>query len=186
MLPTGHIAGGYLASLGAARALGVNIPDLAEPAFIAMGVFMAFAPDLDMFYSFYRKRRLYLDEESSRPGINHRHYVSHAPLLHLVISAFIVLVGIFLDSGGIQAAGVMWLFGTWSHFFLDSFGYGITWLWLFSDRVYSLYNTGDKISVPGTSFFQYWIDFLKSYIKRPEFYLEILVIVIAVYVYFQQ
>src|SRR3989338_6100078 len=183
MLPTGHIAGGYLASIAAAKIFGAELPELSQDSMIAFGAFMGFAPDLDMFYSFYRKKRMYFDENSANPEINHRHYNTHAPLLHLSIALAIFILGAVTHSPWVQAGGVMWLAGTWSHFFLDSFGYGITWLAPISSKVYSFYNSGNKISVPGRGFFQYWGDFLKAYSKRLEFYLELIVVIIALMVY---
>ena len=119
---------------------------------------------------------MWLDDETSLPGKNHRHYITHAPLFILALSA----IGFVL---GFQPLAIMFLFGAWSHYILDSFGYGVQWLWPFKKDLYSFINTGDKINVSGDEFLQYWTNFVKAYLRRPEPYLEVLVIIIAIIVF---
>ena len=184
MLPPGHITGGYLAALAAAKLFGQDIPELNSASFIAFGAFMGFAPDLDTFYKFHEAGRMY-DQEKGMDD-SHRRYHSHAPLFYLAIAALLFMAGISARSTALQAFAVMFLVGSWSHFFLDTFessGHGIRWLFPFTDRVFSFFPMLFKKAVGGNNFFEYWITFVKHYARRPEFYLEIAIIIIGLWVF---
>lgn len=169
MLPSGHIAAGYLVSLAAAKALQTS-----DPRLIAFGTFMAFAPDLDLFYKFSQVKRFYFDKDSDNAETTHRRLVTHAPLVYLLIS-----LGLLVFS---RELAVMFFVGSWSHFILDSSGYGIPWLYPFSKKLFSVMPINEETRSNGIGFIDYWVKFIKFYAKRPEFYLEILIIIIAVIV----
>lgn len=179
MLPTGHIAAGYLASLGVANLLAHKFNPLDDPSLIVFGTLIAAAPDLDLFYKFWRVRRFYFDKDSDNEKTTHRRLISHAPLLYLSLAA----VAFFLGNEFVKALSIMFLAGTWSHFILDSSGYGIPWLYPFSDKLFTLKPINEETRSNGTNFTDYWIRFLGFYSRRPEFYLEILIIITAVIVF---
>lgn len=170
MLPTGHIAAGYLVSEAVAKALHTS-----DPRLVALGTFMAFAPDLDMFYKFLQVKRFYLDKESDNEKTTHRRLITHAPLIYLSAAAVLFLFS--------REAAVMFLAGSWSHFILDTSGYGIPWLYPFTEKLYTLNPVKEETRSRGRGFTSYWLDFLRFYSKRPEFYLELLLILIAVCVF---
>lgn len=181
MLPPGHIAAGYLVSLGVAQLLVHNYRLLDDPGLIAFGALVAAAPDLDLFYKFFQVKRFYLDKESDNERTTHRRLISHAPLIYLAVAAIAFLLG----SDLVKALSIMFLAGTWSHFILDTSGYGIAWLYPFSSKLFTLKPINEETRSNGSGFTDYWMKFLNFYSRRPEFYLEILIILLAVYVFFR-
>jgi hypothetical protein len=177
MLPPGHIAGGYLTAYALVKLTGSQLTAHQQNFILAMGAFWGFAPDLDMFIGFFRHRHLTVLPN----GLNHRYLPTHAPLNWLIAGlAVIVLIP---DTFGRYLGLTIWL-GSWSHFLLDSFGYGIMWLWPLSKKVYSFKSVGIDYHNTEPNFFKYWIKFLLHYTYRLPFYLELIVIVSAVIVYF--
>jgi membrane-bound metal-dependent hydrolase YbcI (DUF457 family) len=182
VLPSGHIAAGYLVSLGAAELLGSQFPPLTEPSLIAFGTFMAFSPDLDMFYKFFRVKRFYFTSETDNPDNTHRHLLSHAPLLYLAVGLLAFLVGWQFGWVLLQSLAILFVLGSWSHFLLDSSGYGIKWLWPFNRKLYTVYPLHER-QYDESSFLRYWTNAVKQYLTRPESWLEILIILTAVAVF---
>ncbi|MBI4363220.1 MAG: metal-dependent hydrolase [Candidatus Doudnabacteria bacterium] len=116
MLPPGHIAGGYLTGKIASQ----FIPALNTPELLALTAFAGFLPDLDFFLVFIKAKKFVNTDES----INHRTFLTHAPLLYLLL--FVVCYLIFPEYRVLEFAFVI---GTWSHIFIYTFSSdGIQWL----------------------------------------------------------
>src|SRR3989344_7538032 len=81
MLPTGHIAAGYLTAFATIKILKPDFDQQQINQLLALGAFCGFAPYLDVFYAFFRQRSL-LVAHNSTP--NHRKYFFHAPVLWLI------------------------------------------------------------------------------------------------------
>ena len=177
MLPSGHIAAGYLAAYGA---LHLIKPELASGQFAQLlfwGAFFGFCPDLDMFYAFSKAKSFTLP----RKEINHRSYLTHRPLFWLGVGGLIFIPAVIYASAFWQMFALMVWLGTWSHFVLDSFKVGIQWLWPIKNNFYAFLTPGEREEGPKTSFFRYWAWFLNYYARenRRTFLLEILILLTA-------
>ncbi len=176
MLPPGHIAGGYLAAYALLKIAKPDLSGIQIQNLIYWSMFFSFAPDLDSFISFARGKALIVADQKH----NHRKYYSHAPVLWLIAGLLIY----FLSASvyGKTFGSIVWL-ASWSHFLLDSVDYGIMWLWPLSSKVYSLRNPEIVFDIPERGFFGYWWHFVKLYTGLFTFYLEILIVIAAFYVF---
>ncbi len=181
MLPTGHLAGGYLVSASALQILEAvyHIPN--ETLFLVIGLTASVIPDLDEFAAF-AKIGGFIGGDGK---ISHRKFFTHAPILHAVLASTLFIAGLFGGNLWIQIAALMYLLGTMTHFFLDSFAYGIMWLWPFTKKVYAFRLRERNLNIQTREFFPYWITFLKLYARDPVAWAEIAIIAAAVIVYFK-
>ncbi|OGE80234.1 MAG: hypothetical protein A2826_03145 [Candidatus Doudnabacteria bacterium RIFCSPHIGHO2_01_FULL_43_23] len=178
MLPTGHFAAGYLTTRLTIAGLIATFPQASDPRFWAIGLIASVIPDLDEFVVFYKVGRLTGDNK-----VPHRKFISHSPLLHLAIGAIAFLIANILGSQDWQLYSVLYVVGIWTHFVFDSFGYGIMWLWPFTPRLFSLRAREQDFQIKETKFFAYWLEFLKIYSKDLVFWLELIVIAVALVVF---
>ena len=174
MPPPGHIAAGYLV----ARALfHFNHPAFTSTQItnlIWLGTFFGFAPDLDFFYTLFRIKRWTVRED----GENHRNYVSHVPIIWLAAG----LAVYFLTSDPfVKYVGLLLWLGSWSHFILDTFSYGIMWAWPFSREVFAFKNKKIRIDIEEQRFLPFWIKFVQVYATKAwlSFSLEVGLIIAA-------
>ena len=178
MLPSGHIAAGYLVAYGTLHLIKPELAPSQYSQLLFLGAFFGFCPDLDAFYAFFEAKSLTV---TSQEGY-HRSYITHCPLFWLVLALvfFIFAANAFWQ----MFALLIWL-GTWSHFFLDSFNLGIKWLWPFTNKYYAFRNPGQKDDGPHLPFFAYWMWFLNYYKTEHSvtLYLEILILVTAAVVF---
>lgn len=172
MLPPGHIAAGFLTAEALLKITHPDLPTAQTSQLLWWGMFFGFAPDLDSFISFAKERAFFVTNKKN----SHRKMLTHAPLLWLAAGLAVVL---FAPSLYWKFAGLLLWLGSWSHFFLDTIQYGIMWLWPFNSRLYAFTDTERDYQINRRDFFGYWLTFLKSYAKQISFYLEILIIVIA-------
>lgn len=185
MLPPGHLAAGYLT---AKALLHFWHPALNQDQLNQMlwwGVFFGFAPDLDVFYLFFKSRAFKIDP---RKG-DHRLYCSHVPILWLAAGLLIFFVSFepFWKIFGLM----LWLC-SWSHFVLDSIQYGIMWLWPLNNKVYGLFPVASEAKVEKNileaiehTFFSYWVVYLKEYGKGLKISLTCeVIVVLAALIYF--
>lgn len=178
MLPTGHIAGGYLVTVGLIKLLKPDFSAAEQTQLYFWGMFWAFAPDLDIFY-FFLKNRNFLVAGREGKDSNHRKYYSHFPFLWLLAGIFwYFLTGTVFW----KFCSLLFVAGSFSHFFLDSIDYGIRWLWPLSNKLYALKNIEAKLVVEERNFFRHSLLFLKAYSKYLTFYLEIIIILSAIFV----
>ena len=173
MLPTGHIAAGFLTAFGVIKILKPDLGPHQVNQLCMMGAFWGFAPDLDVFYSFAKQKSL-LVSHSGTPI--HRKFFFHAPMVWLILGLSIFLFGssVYLKTFGL----IVWL-ASWSHFVLDSIEYGIMWLWPWKRKIYALWRAGEAWRIEEKNFFKHSFKFLYFYSKRISFYLEIVIILSA-------
>lgn len=179
MLPTGHIAGGYLTVHALIKVFKPELDNHQLNQLLLAGVFFGFAPDVDEFWFFLKNKSWLVAPDGAEK--HHRTYFTHAPLVWLITGLAIYVVGPteFLRWLGL----VVWL-AAWSHFVLDSFEYGVMWLWPVSHRLYAFKNAGrDPLVIKEKNFFKHSLKFLWGYTKRISFYLEILIILAAISIY---
>ena len=178
MLPPGHIAAGYLAAEITLRTFHFNLTPQETQHLIWLGTFFAFMPDLDFFVAFAKVRKLRIDNDKA----NHRRLITHAPFVWLVIS-IVFFVALSTDFG--RAASTLLLVGTWAHFILDS-EWGITWYWPFSDHLKpfsaEFYRKKYAESHPPKSldFWKYWSKLAWDYYRKPQAWIEIILVIIAI------
>lgn len=180
MLPTGHVAGGYLTGFVLLKFLKPDLTTVELNNLILWAIFFGFAPDLDVFWFFIKNKTILV--ASSTNETSHRKFISHAPALWLVVG-----LGIYFLASDLYTKyiGLMFWLGGWSHLVLDSIEYGVMWLWPFSTNIYALKNTAVAKPITEHGFIKHNITFLKFYSTRLTFYLEILVIITALAVYLQ-
>ncbi len=176
MLPSGHLAAGYLTTKLALDSLSKFYPQANDPRFWAMGMVAAIIVDLDSFYAFFKIG----SPIGSSKDINHRKFLSHAPLLHLGIGTLIFGAGRLLHYSDWELYGILYAVGMATHFLLDSFGLGLMWLWPFKNELYAFRRAGKDFETASETVFGYWRDFLKDYIRDFVFYLEAAVILSAI------
>lgn len=181
MLPPGHLAAGYLTAKTLLYFSHQHFTELQQSSLVGWSLIFGVAPDLDMFYSFFKERGYkVIGEEKPQ----HRKYISHAPILWLIAG---LLIYFFADSVYYKYIGLLFWLGSWSHFILDSFDYGIMWMWPFNKKIYSLRNREKNFpAIEGTkNVVSYFINFLKHYRRVITFYLEIFIIVSAIIIRFK-
>lgn len=175
MLPPGHLAGGYLATLAVLRLF--DVPVQGDTALLAFGMIASVAPDFDFLYAFAKTRSVTIDNARE----NHRRYYSHRPLVWFALSLPVILN----TEGYVRLFGILLFVGTWTHFLLDSLQYGVMWLWPFSHKLYALRDIGKDLDIADRRFFIFWKCFLTRYIS--EFRLaagcEVLLVVCALVVF---
>ncbi len=93
MLPTGHIAAGFLTAEAVIHFVHPAITLHQQHQLLLWGMFFGFAPDLDEFYYFIKNKNLLVSGEEGVKK-NHRQYYSHTPVLWLIagLSIYFLLV----------------------------------------------------------------------------------------------
>lgn len=174
MLPPGHVAAGYLTALLAVKVFKPEISSDQLNCVYWWGMFWAFSPDLDAFWAFFRSKSLKL-------GPEHRQFYSHRPLIWMFVG---ILLYLFVENSFWKFNIILLIFGSLSHFILDSIEYGVPWLWPINSKLFALINPGKTRFVnKEKSFIGYWLSFVKYYTTRPTFYLEIIIIILALVVF---
>lgn len=182
MVLPGHLAGGYLAtSAFLAVAPIAALSPTQTTAILVIGTLFGDSPDIDLLWFYIQKK---FNKSSDK---SHRDYITHTPIFWLIVSLIVVTIGLLDNSEFIQYIGWAVLCGSWSHFILDTIEYGIRWLWPFSNQRFTLRQVPEVLienEIPGTP--SYYVKYLKNvYIKRISFYLEILIVLIALFVIFK-
>lgn len=177
MLPPGHIAGGYLVVYSLIKIFQPPFSQVEMNQLFWYGMFFAFVPDMDMFFTFFRQRSCIIEKK-----YNHRKLYSHTPIVWFLLGCGVMLFSQNLFTTYIGL--VVWL-ASWSHFLFDSLQYGIMWLFPFSRRLFSVKDTGVELEIQEKKFFSYWIAFVQNYTTRFRltFWCEIGVISLAVILY---
>ncbi len=178
MLPSGHFAAGYLLAKALIHYSNADFSPVETHQLLFWGAFFGFAPDLDTFYAFWKIKRWIVPREK----VDHRKFITHAPLLWLAIGLLIYFLS---GDPFVKYLGLLVWLGPWSHFALDSTRHGIMWLWPFSKRLYALKESDRSWENNHTKFFRYWLNFLRYYITRSTltFGVEVVIISTAVIVF---
>lgn len=175
MLPSGHFAVGYLVTKFTISSLTGIFPQANDARFWVVGILAAAMIDFDEFYAFHKIGR----PIASIKEINHRKFVTHAPLLHLTIGLIAFLIGLAAGWSDLQVYAILYTAGMCSHFLLDSFYYGIMWLWPFNSQIYAFRKHSIDFEIPAKGVFEYWKKFLTLFVKDFSFYLEVGIIILA-------
>jgi len=180
MLPSGHIAAGYLTAFALLKLTRCNFNPHQVNQLIFLGMVLSFAPDLDMFVAFAKVKKFIIKENET----DHRKYISHAPIVWLIagLTVFLISANPFWKIFGL----LVW-FCSWGHFFLDSLQYGVMWLWPFSDRLFAFKDREKKLtqsSAGRQNFFNYWFNFVWLYITKAKFsfFIETGLVVAALFI----
>lgn len=180
MLPTGHVAAGYLTGVALLKLSNPALPPEQMTQLLWWAIFFGFAPDIDVFYFFIKNKTMLVGGKEANQDI-HRKYGSHAPIWWLVsgLLIFFLSPSVYWKFVGL----LLWL-GSWSHFLLDSIEYGITWLSPFNKKLYAIKNREYKMVLEERNFIKHVFKYLKLYSTRLTFYLEVIIIISALTIYF--
>lgn len=178
MLPPGHVAAGFLVASTITHFFGVNLTKEQVNILLAVGAFSGFAPDLDMFYAFYKIGRFIQPVEK----VNHRLFITHTPIFWLVLGSVLML---WMGGDFGIATGLVVSFGGLSHLFFDSIQYGVMWLWPFNRTQYALLPVSSSPTAKDGTFMSFWLFFLRAYTKvlRPTFFVELFLLAVSVVVF---
>lgn len=133
-------------------------------------------PDLDFISFFTKNKSMKLQNYSS-----HRTQISHAPLIYLTVGVIFYLVSqtIFF-----KIASILFIVGIMGHFIGDSIEYGIMWLWPLSKKQYSLHKVPKENIQSSGIVDYYWKFFWSIYVKNWTFWIELGVILTAIFIIF--
>ncbi|MBI4215592.1 MAG: metal-dependent hydrolase [Parcubacteria group bacterium] len=180
MLPPGHIAAGFIAAYTVLKIGGPSLTLDEVNLLLLWGAFCGFVPDLDTFIVFAKLKAWIVVKDNK---INHRKWVTHAPILWL--GAGLLVYGLAASSFW-QYAGLILAFSSLSHFVLDSIQYGVMWLWPFQRRIYALRDREKQVPVEIAPFAQFWSDYLRRYRIHYQwtFYAECAVLAAAALIFY--
>ncbi|HAU07970.1 MAG: hypothetical protein UW46_C0001G0127 [Candidatus Yanofskybacteria bacterium GW2011_GWF1_44_227] len=178
MIMPGHLAAGYLMTVGIIKFFKPELDASQLNWLLIWGTFFGMIPDLDAFYVFFKNREMTFKREE----VDHRMFISHAPLLWLVLCGLVIFISQDLF---IRYLGIVLLAGVFSHFILDSLQYGVMWLWPFKKDHYSIKNTDLKLGLVNDRFFNYWFRFIRCYYDKftLTFWCEIVVTAVGMIVF---
>jgi hypothetical protein len=179
MLPSGHVAAGFLTGVVLLKFSHTIFLPSEVNSLLWLSVFFGFAPDIDVFFVFFKTSSLLVCGDEK---VNHRKYFTHAPILWLIAGLAVYFLA---DSEFYKHVGLIIWLASWSHFILDSIEHGVMWLWPLSNKVFALKSTGQRHVISEKNFFKHTWEFLKFYTTRLSFYLEVLIILIALIIYFK-
>ncbi len=179
MLPPGHIAAGYLTAEALLHLTHPALSSAQTTNLLYWGAFFGFSPDFDEFVFFAQTKGLLVNPPAET---NHREYYSHAPILWLIAG---LLIYFLAASTYVKYIGLLLWLGSWSHFLLDSIGFGVMWLWPFSRRQFALVSPGKKQHIAERNFWKHSWEFLKVYSRTATFYVEIIILLTALIVLFK-
>ena len=133
MVLPGHLAGGYLAARAVLFLTHASFSPTQTATLLVIGTLAGEVPDIDLLFFYFNQR-----SKASKKVAEHRDYLTHAPIVWLILSLLIVAIGLLFNSSFVQFTGWMILAGTFSHFILDSLEYGIPWLWPISKKWFAI------------------------------------------------
>lgn len=180
MLPPGHVAAGYLVAKALLVLAHPALTEAQQQYLLLWGMFFGFAPDLDMFFSFFKMKKFVVSE-----GVNHRKFFSHAPILWFCGSLVIFVGGVLGHSLFLQYLGIVAWLGSWSHFFFDAIQYGVMWLWPWNKEPLAIFDKEIESDIPPQDFLPFWVKQVKWYMTRLAitFITEVVLIILALAVY---
>jgi len=179
MLPPGHLAAGYITARIVTSSLHYDLTVHQVNVLTLLGMFFAFAPDLDFFVAFAKTKSFRIENDK----VIHRKFWSHAPILWLVAG---LLIFFLAQSPFYKTLGLLIWLCSWTHFICDS-EWGIMWLWPFKKRLYPFsekyYERKYAQESPeknGSGFFRYWFKIIWNEYTKRKGYIEIILIIAAI------
>ena len=181
MVLPGHLAGGYLVTRGLLAIFHPGFSATEIDSLLIIGTLAGEFPDVDLIRLYFDNKPLDAKTTASKLTTDHRTYITHAPLLWLLISLSTVVIGYLCSSIFTEWIGWLILAGSWSHLLLDSIEYGVMWFWPFSKRRFVLKKEMPPENIdarPGSlaHHFQY---ITRVYMKTVTFWAEIIVTLAA-------
>jgi len=183
MVLPGHLGAGYIATRILLHFAHPTLTRIQTIWILIIGTLAGDFPDFDLVWDYFKYRNVPV---GTRPG-SHRHYMTHAPIIWVIISLIIVGIGSLAGSEFMKIIGWLFWIGPWTHFVLDSIEYGVMWLWPISKQRFYVFKGVEKDFIdkrPGT-FGYYWEFITVQYMKRWTFWLEVAVFLIAVILLFR-
>lgn len=179
MLVFGHLAAGYLVTLFLLKWLNPALSAGDMQFVLLLGTIFGAIVDFDFFYYFIKNKTLKL-----RNDISHRDQMSHAPLLWMIIGLIIYFFSLDVLT---KTIGIVLWISVWGHFFLDSFEYGVMWLYPFSRKRYSFFKTPKHETRENEKLHQHYINYFFNEYPRKHltFWIELFVIIMFLLVYFK-
>lgn len=157
----GHIPAGYLLSIGLRPRL--SRPGRSATRFVAIGIFGAVSPDLDLFY-------FYLVDHARH---HHHTYFTHLPLFWLGLLAIFAAARKWRPAAAAwPGLGLIFALNGFGHVVLDSIVGDVWWLAPWVDRPYSLFSVHRRLE-------PYWLNF----ILHGSFALELALLISAIVVF---
>jgi len=180
MVLPGHLAGGYLATTALLVFFHPDLSTSQVNGLLIIGALAGELPDIDLIFFNLAHRKNHKIE-------SHRDYLTHIPLFWLLISTVVVVSGFIFNSVFIEYLGWIVLIGTWSHLILDSIEYGISWLSPISKKKFAIKNNTNKENIiyRQGSILQHFHFITTTYLKTTTIWIEILVSIIAITVFFK-
>ncbi len=178
MLPPGHLAAGFLSAVVVLSQATKPAPAPVEAKrLLWLGALFGFAPDLDVFWLFLSHKTLL---PSSNGDYNHRLYLSHAPLVWLMVGLIVFILARTVFQ---RRVVIVALAAAGSHFLFDSIEYGLKWLWPFSQKFHAVFMAGNPVVPPAlmsANLTWAWSAFLVEYSQCLTARVELAVIALAV------
>lgn len=167
MVFPGHIAAGYLTTIGVIAVTGYLLSPHEHLLLLSAGTLLGDAPDVDVFFNFLEKKTI---KTFGLKG--HRDHITHAPIFWFVLGIFVFIIS--TSNFGKILGLLLWLC-PWSHFVCDSVfsTSGIKWLWPFSKKEFTLLKYQ-------ALFPKNWRELFLSYSSNPLMYLELLIMFTAI------
>ncbi|MSR71471.1 MAG: metal-dependent hydrolase [Candidatus Taylorbacteria bacterium] len=171
MILPGHLASGFLMTNVLLSVIHPELSSSQTNLLLIFGTLAGDFPDIDVFY-FFLKNKTTDPEKLS----DHRHYFTHAPLFWLILGLciFVLSVDPFYKLVGL----LVWL-GPWVHFLCDSIDFGVMWFWPFSNKRLSFIKWKEPTELTART---PWGRLLEKCSKKITFYVEILLVIIAIIV----
>lgn len=188
MVLPGHIAGGYLATTFILGLSSTPFTTTELAIIYVVGILAGEIPDLDLLFFYFNKKN-----NGTSKKATHRDYITHLPMFWLSLGMTLFLYGYSLNSPLVMTLALVLVAGTFSHFILDSIEYGIQWFKPLSHRRICLFEIKDIADfekksthnhVRTGSLLFYWNYVRTIYVRQISFYAELLVVIIALVVFF--
>lgn len=160
-----HVAGGYLITRSYLHSFNrFSLDDKSLKYYLIFGLVCSVLPDIDLFY-------FYLIDHRQHP---HHTYWTHIPLFWVLCTGFLFFMAKAISNKNRDSLWVILLLNTELHMVLDSVAGGIFWLYPFNHEYFRIFKV--------TARFDWWV---LNYIFHWTFLLELLIITVAVFVYYQ-
>ncbi len=129
MKPTGHLAGGYLAT----RLLLKQInPETDKRVLLTVGTLAGMLPDMDTLYHLARTRSLEFGAD-----FDHHRWITHTFPFYLIPGSLVYFYGYLYDKRWLRQLSLLATTGAITHLLQDGIGSGtgLMWAWPFSRRM---------------------------------------------------
>jgi len=146
----GHLPIGYFTTRYLIKKLKLPL----NKSWLGLGLFAAIIPDLDYIYWFFSNSQI----------TSHRGYITAYPLFYLTIFFISVIVYCLIKKIWLKSAIIIIFFNIFLHFCLDTFFYGVRWLYPLSKAYFGVYNIGGYGSGRGiqvADYFNHWCWYLE-------------------------